>query len=281
MAESKNPSGVSTKSTPENNVFTFVKQLRENFENLSVKTIVPCLDADGNLYEKEVGSEELEKLRDRASVFVGAFIDYLKRADFTDSDKDKFIILLKLDGFANKDICAKMDLKASALRVRYARLTKKVYRDAFNQEVPPKNLVYLSDLKVISRAIARLNSRNAYYCLRQYIPFEFMTILKKEAAKTREASYVPEETEAESYYFALHTVYMCTTEFIKARFSQTTPDAIAKVLEILQQDGYSRVNAVFADMLRDSSEVAFMSDEQFTTYIREQIKDFKNELKGR
>lgn len=279
-SESKNSSGVSTKSTPNNNVFAFVKCLRENLAELSTKTCVRCLDAQGNLYEKEVDSTDLEKLRNQASIFLGAFIEYLERADFTTSEKDKLIIAMKLDGVTNKIVCEKLDMKESALRVRYARLTKKVYRDLFAQEIPPKNLVYFSDLKIINRAISRVNARNVYYCLNKYIPFEFMKILKAEAQKAQDPSYVSDGTSDESYYSALHTVYLCSTEFIKSRLSDTTPDAIADVIKALQSNGYSRVNSTFASMMRDSDSVAFMSDEQFSTYVKGEISDFKAELKG-
>lgn len=279
-SKSKNSSGVSTKSTPNNNVFAFVKCLRENLAELSTKTYVRCLDAEGNLYEKEIDSNDLEKLRNQASVFLGAFIEYLERADFTSSEKDKLIVAMKLDGITNKVICEKLDMKESALRVRYARLTKKVYRDLFKQDIPPKNLVYFSDLKIVNRAISRVNARNVYYCLNKYIPFEFMKILKAEAQKTEDPSYVSEGTSDDSYYSALHTMYLCSTEFIKSRLSDTTPDAIADVLKALQSDGYSRVNATFASMMRDSDSVAFMSDEQFSTYVKSEISDFKAELKG-
>ena len=279
-SKSKNPSGVSTKSTPNNNVFAFVKCLRENLAELSTKTYVHCLDTEGNLYEKEVDSIDLEKLRNQASVFLGAFIEYLERADFTSSEKDKLIVAMKLDGVTNKVICEKLDMKESALRVRYARLTKKIYRDLFKQDIPPKNLVYFSDLKIVNRAISRVNARNVYYCLNKYIPFEFMKILKAEAQKTQDPSYVSEGTSDDSYYSALHTMYLCSTEFIKSRLSDTTPDAIADVLKALQSDGYSRVNATFASMMRDSDSVAFMTDEQFSTYVKGEISDFKAELKG-
>lgn len=279
-SKSKNPSGVSTKSTPNNNVFIFVKCLRENLAELSTKTVVRCLDAQGSLYEKEVDSNDLEKLRNQASVFLGSFIEYLEKADFTSSEKDKLIVAMKLDGITNKVVCEKLDMKESALRVRYARLTKKVYRDIFNQDIPPKNLVYLSDLKVINRAISRLNARNVYYCLNKYIPFEFMNILKAEAQKAKDPAYVSEGTSDASYYSALHTVYLCSTEFLKSRLLDTTPDAIADVIEALESDGYSRVNATFASMMRDSDSVAFMTDEQFTSYVKGEISDFKAELKG-
>lgn len=60
----------------------------------------------------------------------------------------------------------------------------------------------------------------------------------------------------------------------------TTPDAIADVIGALESDGYSRVNATFASMMRDSDSVAFMTDEQFTSYVKGEISDFKAELKG-
>lgn len=266
----KNTSGVSTKSTPNNNVFCFFDEFCKSCSLLETSGMVKGMDADGNIYEKEVPIEEAEHLKAQASLFISEFEAYLRKGLCSDSELDKRVANLKLDKYKNNEIMEILDMKAPALRVRYSRFTKKVYRDVFQQETPPKGLVSLTDIRAINRAIARLRLARVRLALDDYVPHEISSKLR---ASVKGVVYDKSDVSRMSYVNALYLVFTSTRAYYDAVLADISPEALAMVLEMLQDTKYNKVSATFTALLENVEEVALLDRDGFSDYIERLVKE--------
>lgn len=140
------------KSKPSNNVFKFVDMFEENLSQLEQTKIISRIDDKGNKSKKSYQPEEASEIVEVGKIFLSNFKDYLRRGDYTKSKNDIDLVEYKLAGRTNADVLAYWNINQSTLRMRYARLTKKVYRSAFNRETVPDDLVWLANKNVIKKA---------------------------------------------------------------------------------------------------------------------------------
>lgn len=266
----KNSSGVSTKTTPNNNVFCFFEEFKSNCLLLETTGRVKGMDSDGNIIEKEVPLEEVEHLKKQANLFISEFENYLRKGLCSDSELDKRVANLKLDKYKNNEILDILGIKSPALRVRYSRLTKKVYRDIFEQETPPKGLVSLTDLRAINHALARLRLSSVRLILDDYVPHEISSKLR---LSVKDIPYDKSDVSRTSYVNALYLVFTSTRAYYDAVLADISPEALAMVLDMLQATSYNKVNATFTELLNNVEEVALLDRGEFSDYLNRLVKE--------
>lgn len=267
----KNQTGISTKTTVNNNVFYFIETLRENYELLDTTATIKKLDESGNVYTDVVPSSELQSLKDKAGILLSSFISYMENGLFTDSTLDKQITELKLDGAKNKEIIEALGLKSSTLRVRYSRITKKVYRDVFNRETVPSGLAEFTNATAMNRTIMRLRACNIRVSLEKNLPYEYK---RRIDSIIEGVTYDKSDITQDSYVNALYLLFICSRQFFETMLTDISPEALAFVVQSLRAFDYNKVSASYGYLLENV-------ESMFTKSRNEIAETLKTELKAR
>jgi hypothetical protein len=158
------------KSTPNNNVFTFIKIFETSLDELKATNsvtqvkLVSRVQSDGKratkteTTTKDYTAKEIAEITKEAELFLTNFKDYLLAGEYTKSEGNLQIVKYRLEGYTHSEIIDVLDLKESAYRVRVNRLTKEIYRAVFNRDTVPYDLVYLDSAEVIHKANLSLRS---------------------------------------------------------------------------------------------------------------------------
>lgn len=270
MALPKNPSGVSTRTTVDNNVFYFFEVLNENFALLETTNEVKKMREDGSIYTEAVPSAELEGLKTQAEKFIGLFEDYLRGGLCSDDELDLKITELKLEGMKNGEIVKALKINSATLRTRYTRLTKKIYMDLFNQKTVPKGLVELTNRRALNKSISRIYACKVRVSLSECFPLEYR---RKLSSYTRGVVATREDVSEQSYVNALYLLFICSREYFDALLSDISPEAMSFVLEQLNSRDYNKVNDSLSYLLENAQLFSEKSRSDIVLAITQHLKE--------
>lgn len=256
----ENKSGTFNKSTPNNNVFEFINVFRENLSNLQKTKTIKCLDSQGKEYQKIVTDDEQIKIKTLGEQFIVAFEDYLQNGDYTKSDVDLTLAQMKLSGKTNKQVHDELGMPASTIRVRYARLTKKIYRKVFNQDVVPKGLVTLESTKVIRKAYASIRKAQLAYTLKGNMNYTQYTEVMKKISGV--GTFIKDFDEDE-YLRALRFYLLYSNDVFNYYLNSISPKMLAYVKEKLELEDLGNTILSYATALDDIPKFLSCSELEF------------------
>lgn len=167
-----NKSGLTKHSTFDNNVFMFLASFKEHLEHAEKFSMIVDLDVNAT-NNKKLSVAEKEHMLEVCKRFLEAFQGYLLSGACSTKPVDTDIIKLKFKGVKNKEVCEKLGLKSSTLRVRCSRLTKRVYRKVFASEGITEAIAKCVDLEAIEKAYRRICKEDYTFLIKDIFPYEY------------------------------------------------------------------------------------------------------------
>lgn len=217
-----NKSGLTKHSTFDNNVFMFLASFKEHLEHAQKFSMIVNLDVNAT-NNKKLSVAEKEHLLEVCKRFLEAFQGYLLSGACSTKPVDTDIIKLKFKGVKNKDVCEKLGLKSSTLRVRCSRLTKRVYRKVFASEGITEAIAKCVDLEAIEKAYRRICKEDYTFLIKDIFPYEYSNKVDevitsgvgyRDSFKTTETEYL----KALRFYFLYSKdVFNCYLKAIDPR----------------------------------------------------------------
>lgn len=217
-----NKSGLTKHSTFDNNVFMFLASFKEHLEHAEKFSMIVDLDVNAT-NNKKLSVAEKEHLLEVCKRFLDAFQGYLLSGACSTKPVDTDIIKLKFKGVKNKDVCEKLGLKSSTLRVRCSRLTKRVYRKVFASEGITEAIAKCVDLEAIEKAYRRICKEDYTFLIKDIFPYEYSNKVDevitsgvgyRDSFKTTETEYL----KALRFYFLYSKdVFNCYLKAIDPR----------------------------------------------------------------
>lgn len=217
-----NKSGLTKHSTFNNNVFMFLACFEEHLEHARVYSRVVDL-SEGATDNKKLSVAEKEHMLEVCKRFLEAFQGYLLSGACSTKPVDTDIIKLKFKGVKNKEVCEKLGLKSSTLRVRCSRLTKRVYRKVFASEGITEAIAKCVDLEAIEKAYRRICKEDYTFLIKDIFPYEYSNKVDevitsgvgyRDSFKTTETEYL----KALRFYFLYSKdVFNCYLKAIDPR----------------------------------------------------------------
>lgn len=217
-----NKSGLTKHSTFDNNVFMFLASFKEHLEHAEKFSMIVDLDVNAT-NNKKLSVAEKEHLLEVCKRFLEAFQGYLLSGACSTKPVDTDIIKLKFKGVKNKDVCEKLGLKSSTLRVRCSRLTKRVYRKVFASEGITEAIAKCVDLEAIEKAYRRICKEDYTFLIKDIFPYEYSNKVDevitsgvgyRDSFKTTETEYL----KALRFYFLYSKdVFNCYLKAIDPR----------------------------------------------------------------
>ena len=217
-----NKSGLTKHSTFDNNVFMFLASFKEHLEHAEKFSMIVDLDVNAT-NNKKLSVAEKEHLLEVCKRFLEAFRGYLLSGACSTKPVDTDIIKLKFKGVKNKEVCEKLGLKSSTLRVRCSRLTKRVYRKVFASEGITEAIAKCVDLEAIEKAYRRICKEDYTFLIKDIFPYEYSNKVDevitsgvgyRDSFKTTETEYL----KALRFYFLYSKdVFNCYLKAIDPR----------------------------------------------------------------
>ena len=217
-----NKSGLTKHSTFDNNVFMFLASFKEHLEHAEKFSMIVDLDVNAT-NNKKLSVAEKEHLLEVCKRFLEAFQGYLLSGACSTKPVDTDIIKLKFKGVKNKEVCEKLGLKSSTLRVRCSRLTKRVYRKVFASEGVTEAIAKCVDLEAIEKAYRRICKEDYTFLIKDIFPYEYSNKVDevitsgvgyRDSFKTTETEYL----KALRFYFLYSKdVFNCYLKAIDPR----------------------------------------------------------------
>ena len=217
-----NKSGLTKHSTFDNNVFMFLASFKEHLEHAETYSMIVDLDVNAT-NNKKLSVAEKEHLLEVCKRFLEAFQGYLLSGACSTKPVDTDIIKLKFKGVKNKEVCEKLGLKSSTLRVRCSRLTKRVYRKVFASEGVTEAIAKCVDLEAIEKAYRRICKEDYTFLIKDIFPYEYSNKVDeviasgvgyRDSFKTTETEYL----KALRFYFLYSKdVFNCYLKAIDPR----------------------------------------------------------------
>lgn len=217
-----NKSGLTKHSTFDNNVFMFLASFKEHLEHAQKFSMIVDLDVNAT-NNKKLSVAEKEHLLEVCKRFLEAFQGYLLSGACSTKPVDTDIIKLKFKGVKNKEVCEKLGLKSSTLRVRCSRLTKRVYRKVFASEGVTEAIAKCVDLEAIEKAYRRICKEDYTFLIKDIFPYEYSNKVDevitsgvgyRDSFKTTETEYL----KALRFYFLYSKdVFNCYLKAIDPR----------------------------------------------------------------
>lgn len=217
-----NKSGLTKHSTFDNNVFMFLALFKEHLEHAEKFSMIVDLDVNAT-NNKKLSVAEKEHLLEVCKRFLEAFQGYLLSGACSTKPVDTDIIKLKFKGVKNKEVCEKLGLKSSTLRVRCSRLTKRVYRKVFASEGITEAIAKCVDLEAIEKAYRRICKEDYTFLIKDIFPYEYSNKVDevitsgvgyRDSFKTTETEYL----KALRFYFLYSKdVFNCYLKAIDPR----------------------------------------------------------------
>lgn len=217
-----NKSGLTKHSTFDNNVFMFLASFKEHLEHAEKFSMIVDLDVNAT-NNKKLSVAEKEHMLEVCKRFLEAFQGYLLSGACNTKPVDTDIIKLKFKGVKNKEVCEKLGLKSSTLRVRCSRLTKRVYRKVFASEGITEAIAKCVDLEAIEKAYRRICKEDYTFLIKDIFPYEYSNKVDevitsgvgyRDSFKTTETEYL----KALRFYFLYSKdVFNCYLKAIDPR----------------------------------------------------------------
>lgn len=217
-----NKSGLTKHSTFDNNVFMFLASFKEHLEHAEKFSMIVDLDVNAT-NNKKLSVAEKEHMLEVCKRFLEACQGYLLSGACSTKPVDTDIIKLKFKGVKNKEVCEKLGLKSSTLRVRCSRLTKRVYRKVFASEGITEAIAKCVDLEAIEKAYRRICKEDYTFLIKDIFPYEYSNKVDevitsgvgyRDSFKTTETEYL----KALRFYFLYSKdVFNCYLKAIDPR----------------------------------------------------------------
>lgn len=235
-----NKSGVSTRSTINNNVFFFFQTIKKN---LDILLETGCID------DYQVDVMDMSGVIRTSKTFVTLFETYLRSDFVSSSDLDLKIIELKLEGLKNTAISNILNIKSATLRTRLARLTRKVYHDVFEQESVPTGVVCFQNKKALVKAITKLNLCLVHISIDDNFAYNYQRVLKDRLKSDYNNKPV---ILNRSYLNSLYLLFTCTISYFDAVLSQISDNELTTILRQLSSNEYNDTKKLFAMLTNDA-----------------------------
>lgn len=271
-----NPSGVATSSTPNNNVFKFISLFKEYLGHVEDYGVV--LDfSDSKRTNRDLSKDEQDELVAAGKSFITAFQDYLLSGVCSAKPIDTDIIKLKLSTekvYTNADVSKELGISTAVVRVRYARLTKRVYRKLFNSETIPNELVYCADVKVVKRALAQIRKTGFDFVLQDTLPYEEYTKVMKivSGVDARSSSSMNEE----EYLRALRFYFIYSKEAFDSYLKSIDKRMLSLVKRQLEHGTVNDLISKYNTALEDIENYSKCSEADFISALSDGNVEAKN-----
>lgn len=260
------------RSTPNNNVFKFLITFRTNLTKLKQTGVVNTIDKTGNQSEITYSAEEVSKIVEAGEVFLSNFEDYLRRGDYTRSKFDIELVEYKLSGYTNREVMEHFDIQDSALRMRYARLTKKVYRSAFNRETVPDDLVSLKTEQVIKKANNCLHAAVLRINLSDVFSFDTLKAIEQATNGIQVKGKVGTDMD---YCKAFRFVTLYSMSTLRAVLSSLNPEVLAYILSEMRSKKVNSTCNLYNKLMNYPAEILNMTLNDFSDIIDKNDFNFR------
>lgn len=271
-----NKSGLTKHSTFDNNVFMFLASFKEHLEHAEKFSMVVDLDVNAT-NNKKLSVAEKEHLLEVCKRFLEAFQGYLLSGACSTKPVDTDIIKLKFKGVKNKDVCEKLGLKSSTLRVRCSRLTKRVYRKVFASEGITEAIAKCVDLEAIEKAYRRICKEDYTFLIKDIFPYEYSNKVDEAIASGVDYRDSFKTTETE-YLKALRFYFLYSKDVFNCYLKAIDPRMLALAKKQLEAKEVSDLAMKYKQAIDRSAEFILNNEKAFVDAL---IDDDVDEEDGR
>ena len=256
-----NKSGLTKHSTFDNNVFMFLASFKEHLEHAEKFSMVVDLDVNAT-NNKKLSVAEKEHLLEVCKRFLEAFQGYLLSGACSTKPVDTDIIKLKFKGVKNKDVCEKLGLKSSTLRVRCSRLTKRVYRKVFASEGITEAIAKCVDLEAIEKAYRRICKEDYTFLIKDIFPYEYSNKVDEAIASGVDYRDSFKTTETE-YLKALRFYFLYSKDVFNCYLKAIDPRMLALAKKQLEAKEVSDLAVKYKQAVDRSAEFILNNEKAF------------------
>lgn len=256
-----NKSGLTKHSTFDNNVFMFLASFKEHLEHAEKFSMVVDLDVNAT-NNKKLSVAEKEHLLEVCKRFLEAFQGYLLSGACSTKPVDTDIIKLKFKGVKNKDVCEKLGLKSSTLRVRCSRLTKRVYRKVFASEGITEAIAKCVDLEAIEKAYRRICKEDYTFLIKDIFPYEYSNKVDEAIASGVDYRDSFKTTETE-YLKALRFYFLYSKDVFNCYLKAIDPRMLALAKKQLEAKEVSDLAMKYKQAIDRSAEFILNNEKAF------------------
>lgn len=256
-----NKSGLTKHSTFDNNVFMFLASFKEHLEHAEKFSMVVDLDVNAT-NNKKLSVAEKEHLLEVCKRFLEAFQGYLLSGACSTKPVDTDIIKLKFKGVKNKDVCEKLGLKSSTLRVRCSRLTKRVYRKVFASEGITEAIAKCVDLEAIEKAYRRICKEDYTFLIKDIFPYEYSNKVDEAIASGVDYRDSFKTTETE-YLKALRFYFLYSKDVFNCYLKAIDPRILALAKKQLEAKEVSDLAVKYKQAVDRSAEFILNNEKAF------------------
>ena len=256
-----NKSGLTKHSTFNNNVFMFLACFEEHLEHARVYSGVVDL-SEGATDNKKLSVAEQEHLLEVCDRFLEAFQGYLLSGACSTKPVDTDIIKLKFKGVKNGEVCEKLGLKSSTLRVRCSRLTKRVYRKVFASENITEAIAKCVDLDAIEKAYRRICKEDYTFLVKDIFPYEYSNKVDQVIASGVGYRNSLKTTETE-YLKALRFYFLYSKDVFNCYLKAIDPRMLALAKKQLEAKEVSDLAMKYKQALDHSAEFILNNEKDF------------------
>lgn len=260
------------RSEPSTNVFTFLEVFEENLVQIRNEGSLIRGFNNENKIEVTYSYDEREEVVKEGENFLSKFEAYLRRGEYTKSSSDLQLVESKLAGLKNEDIEAQLDIKASTLRMRYARLTKKVYKSAFNKEFVPDDLVWLANARVVKKATECLHEATLRYSLSEVFSVEALNAIKKATSGVDRKSKASDREYCEVLRFI--SIYSWKT--FKTVLDSLSPTTLAYVLNEMTSKKINSTCSLYNKFMEKPEDTFKMTTDDFNYLVNQLDFNYRN-----
>lgn len=256
-----NKSGLTKHSTFDNNVFMFLASFKEHLEHAEKFSMIVDLDVNAT-NNKKLSVAEKEHLLEVCKRFLEAFQGYLLSGTCSTKPVDTDIIKLKFKGVKNKEVCEKLGLKSSTLRVRCSRLTKRVYRKVFASEGITEAIAKCVDLEAIEKAYRRICKEDYTFLIKDIFPYEYSN--KVDEVITSGVGYRDSFKTTETEYLkALRFYFLYSKDVFNCYLKAIDPRMLALVKKQLEAKEVSDLAMKYKQAIDRSAEFILNNEKAF------------------
>lgn len=256
-----NKSGLTKHSTFDNNVFMFLASFKEHLEHAEKFSMIVDLDVNAT-NNKKLSVAEKEHLLEVCKRFLEAFRGYLLSGACSTKPVDTDIIKLKFKGVKNKEVCEKLGLKSSTLRVRCSRLTKRVYRKVFASEGITEAIAKCVDLEAIEKAYRRICKEDYTFLIKDIFPYEYSN--KVDEVITSGVGYRDSFKTTETEYLkALRFYFLYSKDVFNCYLKAIDPRMLALAKKQLEAKEVSDLAMKYKQAIDHSAEFILNNEKAF------------------
>lgn len=256
-----NKSGLTKHSTFDNNVFMFLASFKEHLEHAEKFSMIVDLDVNAT-NNKKLSVAEKEHMLEVCKRFLEAFQGYLLSGACSTKPVDTDIIKLKFKGVKNKEVCEKLGLKSSTLRVRCSRLTKRVYRKVFASEGITEAIAKCVDLEAIEKAYRRICKEDYTFLIKDIFPYEYSN--KVDEVITSGVGYRDSFKTTETEYLkALRFYFLYSKDVFNCYLKAIDPRMLALAKKQLEAKEVSDLAMKYKQAINRSAEFILNNEKAF------------------